>query len=73
MKRIAAGLLGLLALTGVAQAGALPAPISLVQREPKTVNQNAYVRTGRKLPSPISLVQREPKVVHFTPFVRGYR
>jgi len=74
MKRIAVGLLGLLALAGAAQAGGLPAPLSLVQREPTgTVHQEAYVRSGRKLPQPMSLVLRGPKVVHFTPFVRGYR
>ena len=74
MKRIAAGLLGLLALAGVARAGGLPTPVSLVQREPTaTVHQDAYVRSGRKLPQPISLVRREPKAVHFTPYVRGYR
>jgi hypothetical protein len=47
MKRFAAALLLVLGGAGLVEAGRLPKPISLVQREPKAVHTRPYVRGNR--------------------------
>jgi len=75
MKRVATALLFVLAATGLAEAGRLPKPISLVQREPKIVHTHPYIR-GNRLMNPTWGVQGNAlatsmRPAHFSHGVRG--
>ena len=75
MQRIAAALLVVLGAAGLAEAARLPKPISLVQRQPKTVHTHPYIRGNRFLESTWGVqgnaLSRTMRQAHLTHGVRG--